>query len=107
MKKLFIALFLFLFISISAHADELISEQTQDTTPARTDMLVAELTDNSDFIYFTIEQMFTTMIGANYDTSAELDAFFAAKAPLTSHIFLNSMEIQNGVTGTTYATGDF
>ena len=52
MKKLISILFLILF-STAVYA-EIISDQTSDTTPAAADLMVAELADNSDYIYFAI-----------------------------------------------------
>jgi len=84
-KKLLIIIFC-LFFAWSAYGGELISEQTQDTTPAANDLLMGELANNSDFIYFTNQQLFTAILGASYDTSAELDALFAAKQALDADL---------------------
>jgi hypothetical protein len=83
-----------------ALAGELISEQTQDTTPATTDLLLFEKADNSDFLYSTLQQAITAVIGASYDTSAELDALFAAEV---SASLFNAQTILHATTNDTPA----
>ena len=56
--KRFIFTFLCFLMSINmALAGELISEQTQDTTPDTTDLVLLEKADNSDFLYATIAEL--------------------------------------------------
>jgi len=57
MKRFIFIFFCFLLSINIALAGELISEQTQDTTPSTTDLVLLEKADNSDFLYSTIAEL--------------------------------------------------
>jgi hypothetical protein len=80
MKKILVSILIFLF-TCTAYAGELVSEQTQDTTPDLTDLLYFEKADNSDGLYSTLGQLLNAATDLNASGDVTDDSH--------NHIFSN------------------
>jgi hypothetical protein len=56
-----------------AWAGETVSDQTQDTTPDPTDLIMFEKADGSDYVYSTLQQAIDVLENAGTDVNADLE----------------------------------
>jgi len=101
--KCLLLVFFYILFSIPAFGLEIISEQTHDATPARTDTVLIETADTSDFLYSTIAEFYTTLVAGDIpDISATyqpLDADLTSLAALTTAAYGRALlEVANEAT---------